>query len=80
MARKKVYDINSPDGFGMFRDKVFSTPETAQEGFNEWKKQFEAQGYYSDNNRNKIPLSELRNHCRLVDFDIDTDDYDGEII
>jgi hypothetical protein len=80
MALVRVYDINSPDGFGMFMDKVFSSPETAEEGFNEWKKSFEHQGYYRDNNRDMIPLNELRNHCRLVDFEIDTDDFDGEIV
>jgi hypothetical protein len=80
MAKKLVYDINSPDGIGMYMDKVYSTPQNAQIGFEEWKKRFEHQGYYRDNNRNMIPLNELRNHCRLVDFEIDTDDFEGEII
>jgi hypothetical protein len=80
MAKQQVYDINSPDGIGMYMDKVYSTPENAQIGFEEWKKRFEHQGYYRDNNRNMIPLNELRNHCRLVDFEIDTDEYEGEII
>ncbi len=80
MAKQQVYDINSPDGIGMYMDKVYSTPENAQIGFEEWKKRFEYQGYYRDNNRNMIPLNELRNHCRLVDFEIDTDDFEGEII
>jgi hypothetical protein len=80
MAKQVVYDINSPDGIGMYMDKVYSTPQNAQIGFEEWKKRFEHQGYYRDNNRNMIPLSELRNHCRLVDFEIDTDEFEGEII
>lgn len=80
MAKQLVYDINSPDGIGMYMDKVYSTPENAQIGFEEWKKRFEHQGYYRDNRRNMIPLNELRNHCRLVVFEIDTDDFEGEII
>jgi hypothetical protein len=80
MAKQVVYDINSPDGIGMYMDKVYSTPQNAQIGFEEWKKRFEHQGYYRDNNRNMIPLNELRNHCRLVDFEIDTDEFEGEII
>jgi hypothetical protein len=81
MALVKVYDINSPDGFGMFMGKAYSSPENAEIGFNEWKKRFEAQGYYRDNNRNMIPLNNLRECCRLINFEIDTDDLDDfEII
>jgi hypothetical protein len=80
MAKQVVYDINSPDGIGMYMDKVYSTPQNAQIGFEEWKKRFEHQGYYRDNNRNMIPLNKLRNHCRLVDFEIDTEKFEGEII
>ena len=80
MAKQLVYDINSPDGLGMYMDKVYSTPQNAQIGFEEWKKRFEHQGYYRDNRRNQIPLNELRNHCRLVDFEIDTEKFEGEII
>jgi len=80
MAKQVVYDINSPDGFGMYMDKVYSSPETAEIGFNEWKKRFEHQGYYRDNRRNMIPLNNLRECCKLVSFEIDTNEFDGEII
>lgn len=80
MALRKVYDINSPDGIGMYMDKVYSSPETAEIGFNEWKKRFEQQGYYRDNRRNMIPLNHLRECCTLVDFEIDTEKFEGEII
>jgi hypothetical protein len=65
MAKKK-FDILSPDGFAMYFDKTFSTPEKAELGFKEWVKRFEHQGYYSSN-RGRIPLSELREHCKLVE-------------
>lgn len=80
MALKKGFDIISPDGIGMFRDKIFSTPQNAENGFNEWKIRFERQGYYRDNRRNEIPLNELRDHCNLVDFEFDADEFDGEFI
>lgn len=76
MALVKVYDINSPDGIGMYMGTAYSSPENAEIGFNEWKKRFEPQGYYRDNNRNMIPLNNLRECCKLVNFEIDTDDLD----
>ena len=80
MALKKGFDIISPDGIGMFMDKIYSTPETAENGFNEWKKRFEHQGYYRDNRRNMIPLNELREHCTLVDFEFDANEFEGDFI
>ncbi len=81
MALVKVYDINSPDGIGMFMGRVYSTPNKAEEGFDQWKKRFEGQGYYRDNRRNMIPLNNLREYCKLVDFEIDTNELDDlEII
>lgn len=67
MANKKRYDILSPDGFGMYRDKTFATPEKAWESFEEWKKRYEQQGYYSSN-RGRIPLDELKDHCTLEEI------------
>jgi hypothetical protein len=33
MAFKTGYDINSPDGFGMFMDRIYSSPEKAENAF-----------------------------------------------
>ena len=74
MGFKTGYDINSPDGFGMYMDKVYSTPQNAENAFKEWKKRFEHQGYYRDNRRNMIPLNNLREYCKLVEFDCDLED------
>jgi hypothetical protein len=80
MALKKVYDIISPDGLGMYMDKVYSSPEAAEKGFKEWKERFKRQGYYRDNQWRMIGLDDLRNHCKLVDFEIEQDEYEGTII
>ena len=77
---KKGYDINSPDGISMFPDRIYSTPENAEKDFEVWIKRFERQGYYSTSFRQQIPLNELRSQCRLVDFEFDADEFDGEYI
>ncbi len=83
MAFKTGYDINSPDGFGMYMDRIYSSSEKAEDAFQVWIKRFENQGYYRDNNRNMIPLDQLRNNCKLVKFEFDIDEFlenDGEFI
>ena len=60
-----MYDILSPDGIAMFRERIFNSPEAAEKGFEEWKKSFEHQGYYSSNG-GRIPLEKLRSHCELI--------------
>jgi hypothetical protein len=83
MALRKGYDINSPDGIGMYMDRVYSTPQKAEEAFKDWIKRYEKQGYYSTANREQIPLSELRQHCKLIKFEFDLKDFlknDGEFI
>jgi hypothetical protein len=64
--KKKKYDILSPDGFSIHHSDTYSSPEKAWAAFDEWKKRYEMQGYYSSN-RGRIPLDELKNHCELVD-------------
>ena len=75
MAFKRGYDINSPDGFGMYMDKIYSSPEKADDAFQVWIKRFEHQGYYSTSKRKQIPLDQLRNHCRLVMFEFDLNEF-----
>ena len=64
LKMKTEYDILSPDGFSISSQFFNSIPE-AEKAFKDWAKRYEKQGYYSSNNR-KIPLTELRNHCRLI--------------
>jgi hypothetical protein len=61
------FDILSPDGFGMFMGKTYSSPEKAELGFKEWIKPYEFQGYYSSN-KGRISLDELRDCCKLVEI------------
>ena len=64
MAKKK-YDILSPDGFSIHHSDTYSSPEAAWKAFDKWKKRYEMQGYYSSN-RGRIPLDELKDHCKLI--------------
>lgn len=60
-----MYDILSPDGIAISYSKSYKTKEEAKIAFNEWKKRFESQGYYSSNN-GRIPLDELEENCILI--------------
>lgn len=64
---KKKYDVISPDGFSISFTDTYKSVEKAQEAFENWKKRFEAQGYYSSN-RGRIPLDELEEHCTIVEI------------
>ena len=75
MAVTKGYDIYTPDGFGMYMDKIYSTPEKAEEAFLVWIKRYEKQGYYSTSKREQIPLTELRSNCNLIDFEFDLKEF-----
>ncbi len=66
MAKKK-YDVISPDGFSISFTDTYGSVKKAKEAFEEWKKRFEAQGYYSSN-RGRIPLDELEEHCTIVEI------------
>ena len=62
------YYILSPDGFPIDREIDHETPNQAWEAFEEWKKRFEHQGYYSTVSRGeriRIPLDELKDFCEL---------------
>ena len=62
------YNILSPDGITLRREKTYSTIDEAKADFNEWKKAFERQGYYSSN-KGRIPLDELEENCTLIEVD-----------
>jgi hypothetical protein len=68
MENKKKYDVISPDGFSIHFSDTYSTKEEARNAFFDWKKRFDAQGYYSSNN-GRIPLDELENYCRIIEID-----------
>ena len=62
------YNILSPDGFAIRREKTYPTLDDAKAEFELWKKGYEQQGYYSSN-RGRIPLDELEENCTLVEVD-----------
>ena len=66
MAKKKIkYDVLSPDGFPIDREKIYANKKECIKAFNEWKKRFEIQGYYSSNN-GRIDLRDLQDYCQIV--------------
>ena len=77
---KTGYDINTPDGICIFMDRIYSSPEKAENDFEQWIKRFEKQGYYSTAMREQIPLNELRVRCKLIEFEFDFEEFEGEFI
>lgn len=51
------YNVMSPDKFTITQE-WYATEELAKEAYDQWKKRFEHQGYYSSN-KGRISLSEL---------------------
>jgi hypothetical protein len=57
------YQVLSPDGITIdFNKWTYPSMKKAEEAFENWKKRYEQQGYYSSN-FNRIPLNELKHHC-----------------
>ena len=64
---KKRYDILSPDGISIHFSDTYKSIEEAKAAFENWKKRYEAQGYYSSN-RGRIDLDDLEYYCTLVEI------------
>lgn len=69
MKQTKEYNILSPDGFPIFRELTYKSVTSAKKAFKEWKKRFEAQGYYSSN-EGRIDLRDLEESCTLTETDL----------
>lgn len=55
--------VLSPDGITIdFHKFSYPSMKSAEEAFEQWKKRYERQGYYSSNFR-RIPLEELKSYC-----------------
>jgi hypothetical protein len=65
------YQILSPDGFPLYRDRTFTEAEILP-AFEEWKKRYEKQGYYSTSNRERIDLRDLADMVDVIEV---SDDY-----
>lgn len=67
--KKKRYDILSPDGFSIrIGVEPFKTREEGIKYFEQWKKRFEKQGYYSSNN-GRIGLEDLGDYCEFIEVE-----------
>jgi len=67
MEKEKKYLIYSPDGFCIDREHKPLKESEIEPTFNEWKKRFEHQGYYSSNG-GRIPLEDLADECSIVEY------------
>lgn len=57
------FEVLSPDGITIEFDILYYTSkEKAFEAFDNWKKIYEFQGYYSSVNYGRIPLEELEDY------------------
>ena len=66
MAKKKKYDVLSPDGFSIHPTDTYSSKKEARKAFEVWKKRYKLQGYYSSSRYGRIPLDELVNEVELI--------------
>ena len=66
MAARKKYDVLSPDGFSIDPSKTYTSKVKARAAFEEWKKRYEHQGYYSSPKYGRIPLEDLAEYMSLV--------------
>jgi hypothetical protein len=58
--------VLSPDGFTIdFEINEYPNMDAAIAAFEQWKKRYERQGYYSSNFA-RIPLDELKDHCQFI--------------
>jgi hypothetical protein len=67
--KKYKWDVLSPDGISIKREGYFSSEKAAQKGFQDFKKRYTKQGYYSSNN-GKIALSDLENNCTYKKIEV----------
>jgi hypothetical protein len=68
MKTNKQYDVLSPDGFSIHFSDTYNSINEAKSKLTEWTKRYEHQGFYSSNN-GRISLSELEQHCQIVEID-----------
>lgn len=74
MTNKIKYDVLSPDGFSIHPTDVYDSHDAAVGAFNEWKKRYEQQGYYSSSRNGRIALDDLEGYCRFITIDLDDEE------
>lgn len=63
-----TYLALSPDRIPIY-PIAYTNRKQAQTALKEWVLRYKAQGYYRDNQWNKIPLDEILDHCEIVKRD-----------
>ena len=64
--KMQTLNVLSPDGFPIHFSDTYKSVEEAKKAIQEWKKNYESQGYYSSTQYGRIPLDELENYCDIV--------------
>lgn len=64
---EKKFNIISPDGFPIHHENTYTNEEVLP-AFNEWKKRFINQGYYSSAKFGRIPLDDLQDYCTVKEL------------
>lgn len=62
--KKEEWEVLSPDGFSIERDKTYPSLAAAEEAFDQWKERYERQGYYSSCD-GRINLEYLKDACQF---------------
>lgn len=66
MSTTKKYTVLSPDGFTIEREPTYyRSRKKSIEAFNDWKKRYEVQGYYSSSIHGRIDLLDLEDYCQF---------------
>jgi hypothetical protein len=61
--------VLSPDGFTIEREPVsYKNIKAAMTAFKKWKKNYEAQGYYSSTKHGRIHLLDLEDFCEFIEI------------
>lgn len=64
-AKKNKVRILSPDGFDIEMDKTYK-PEEVDAAIEKFIARYKSQGYYSNSNRERIPIGEIKDLMQVV--------------
>ena len=76
MKSNTKYDVLSPDGFSIHPTDFYDSFDESVAAFEEWKKRYYHQGYYSSVNFGRIPLEDLEDYCQFKMMTLDGEDVD----
>lgn len=62
---KTKYQAYSPDGITIHPTDTYESREEAEQAILEWSERYKIQGYYRDNQWNKIPVQLIPSRCAI---------------